>query len=385
MRRASPPSAAGRSGRRRAPTRSGPRAGSISININATAVTGPPVRHLASHRATTRRGSRAAWCPAPPSVVVTDGQFPVPGAHVVFTVAAGRRQCRRAPTRRRRADGIAAVGGWRLGARRHQHPDRVGAERGDHAGHLHRHGRTAGHLRRDARSTVTTRPGSPATSPARSPRSRCSTSSASPPRACRSRSACRAAPSTPGTTTTGAQRPGAAPVVALSAAAGPQSITADGRRGGAGGLHGDGERGADLELPDQRQLPGRDRACTQPSAAVKQVFTDAVTRWQTIIVGGLPPIVLTGSNVIGPFSINTGIPGVGTVPCIPQVSQHDDQGREHLRLYPADRRRVRAPTSSGSPHRSTCATAACCPTPACMIFDEANIDAAAGQRRARAT
>ena len=90
-------------------------AGTISININATAITGPPttITIVSGNNQTWVQGSQV---PTPPSVVVTDGQFPVPGAHVLFTVAVGRRQRIAAPTRRPASDGIAA--GRRLAPRR---------------------------------------------------------------------------------------------------------------------------------------------------------------------------------------------------------------------------------------------------------------------------
>src|SRR4029077_5549411 len=63
-------------------------AGSISINISATAITGPPsaISIASGNNQTWVQGS---LLPAAPSVVVTDGQFPVAGAQVVFAVAAG--------------------------------------------------------------------------------------------------------------------------------------------------------------------------------------------------------------------------------------------------------------------------------------------------------
>ena len=112
-------------------------AGSISININATAVTGPPsaISIASGNNQTWVQGS---LLPAAPSVVVTDGQFPVPGAHVVFTVAAGggsvvrgqpddrqQRHCRRRRVAPRH--------------RGNEHADGISDVVGDHAGHLHRH------------------------------------------------------------------------------------------------------------------------------------------------------------------------------------------------------------------------------------------------------
>ena len=66
-------------------------AGNISVNIDATAVTGPPstISVVAGNNQTWVQGS---LLPVAPSVVVTDGQFPVPGAQVVFAVDLGRRQ-----------------------------------------------------------------------------------------------------------------------------------------------------------------------------------------------------------------------------------------------------------------------------------------------------
>ena len=88
-------------------------AGSISVNINATAITGPPsaISVVAGNNQTWVQGSQV---PVAPSVVVTDGQFPVPGAHVVFAATSGGGSISGA-VQTTGSNGVATVGGWRLG------------------------------------------------------------------------------------------------------------------------------------------------------------------------------------------------------------------------------------------------------------------------------
>ena len=88
-------------------------AGSISVSIDATAITGPPsaLSIVAGNNQTWVQGSLV---PVAPSVVVTDGQFPVPGAHVVFAVALGGGSVSGA-IQTTNTSGIATVGGWRMG------------------------------------------------------------------------------------------------------------------------------------------------------------------------------------------------------------------------------------------------------------------------------
>ena len=90
-------------------------AGSISINITATAVTGPP------SAISIQSGNNQTWVqgsllPAIPSVR-RDGR-PVPGvagAHVTVRGGGRRRQSSSGANQTTGSDGIATVGGWRLG------------------------------------------------------------------------------------------------------------------------------------------------------------------------------------------------------------------------------------------------------------------------------
>ena len=122
-------------------------AGSISVNIDANAVTGPPstISVVAGNNQTWVQGS---LLPVAPSVVVTDGQFPVPGAHVVFAVASGGGSVSGA-VQTTNTNGIATVGGWRMGTSTDKHRHRRRQSSSIAARHLHRHRPAAGHHRRE--------------------------------------------------------------------------------------------------------------------------------------------------------------------------------------------------------------------------------------------
>jgi hypothetical protein len=111
----------------------------------------------------------------------------------------------------------------------------------------------------------------------------------------------------------------------------------------------------------------------QPSAAIKQVFTDAVNRWQTLIVGGLPQIIISGSDDMGPYSINTGIPGVGTIPCIPLVSNTTIKDINiYVYIRPIDG--ASGTNILGLATPVYLRDGSLLPYSGCMVFDEANID-----------
>jgi len=343
-------------------------AGSISINISATAVTGPPsaISIASGNNQTWVQGSLV---PAAPSVVVTDGQFPVAGAHVVFAVAAGGGSVSGANQTTDSA-GIAAVGGWRLGTTATNTltasvsasvitPVTFNATAeplvitgvtkvdGDNqtgfAGNLADRKPTVAVLNQFGQPTE----GVPVTF------------------------SVSGGTIYTGTTTTApngqAQLPwwrygvaGPQSIIATAGAAAPVTFTATAQAVPISNYR------INVFYPVVTGVP-------QPSAAVKQVFTDAVTRWQTLIVGGLPQIVLTGSDVMGPYSINTGIPGVGTIPCIPLVSNTTIKDINiYVYIRPIDG--ASGTNILGLATPVYLRDGSLLPFSGCMVFDEANID-----------
>jgi hypothetical protein len=342
-------------------------AGSISINIDATAITGPAsaVSIVTGNNQTWVQGSQV---PLPPTVVVTDGQFPVPGAHVVFTVASGGGTALGA-SQTTGSDGVAAVGGWRLGS--------------------------------STSNTLTAAVQSAAISPVTF------TATAEP-------LVISAVTKVDGDNQTGFagnftdrkatvavlnqfNQPTEGVPVSFTVSGGtiftsPVTTALDGqaqlpwwRYGGAGAQSVTATAGAatpvtfmatattvpisnfriNVTYPVVTGVP-------QPSDPIKQVFTDAVTRWQTLIVGGLPPVVLTGTDVVGPYSINTGVPGLGTVPCIPQIA---NQTVKDVNIY-VYIRPIDGTTGTNILGLATPVYArdgSLLPYAGCMIFDQDNI------------
>ena len=343
-------------------------AGSISINITATAVTGPPSA-LSIQSGNNQTWVQGSLLPASPSVVVTDGQFPVPGAHVLFTVASGGGSVFGA-NQTTDSDGIAAVGGWRLG------------------------GTTANTLT----ATVLTGSIAPVTFTAvaeplvitavtktdgdnqtgfagnfsdRKPTVAVLNQFGQPTEGVPVTFSVSGGTIYTGATATTlngqAQLPwwrygaaGPQSITATAGAAPPVTFTATAQTVPISNYR------INVSYPVVSGVP-------QPSAAVKQVFTDAVTRWQTLIVGGLVPVVFTGSDVAGPFSINTGLPGVGTVPCIPQIA---NQTVKDVNIYVY----IRPIDGASGTNILGLATpvyareGSLLPYAGCMIFDDANIE-----------
>jgi hypothetical protein len=343
-------------------------AGSISVNITATGVTGPPsaISIVSGNNQTWVQGSLV---PAAPSVVVTDGQFPVPGASVQFAVASGGGSVS-GPNQATGSDGIARVGGWRLGSS----PTNT---------------LTATVLNTSIAPATFTATAEPLVISAvtkvdgdnqngfagnfadKKPTVAVLNQFGQPTEGVAVTFSVSGGTIYTGTTTTalngqvqlpwwryGGAGPqsitataGAAPPVVFSATANPVPIS---------------DYRINVSYPVVTGVP-------QPSAAIKQVFTDAVARWQSIIVGGLPPVTLTGSDVVGPFSINTGITGVGTVPCIPQIA---NQTVKDVNIYvyirPIDGASGTNILGLATPVYVRDGTQL--PFAGCMIFDEANID-----------
>ena len=108
-----------------------------------------------------------------------------------------------------------------------------------------------------------------------------------------------------------------------------------------------------------------------PSAAVQAALTASANRWRQVIVGDLPDIVLSGNDRVGPIEINTGIPSVGTITCVPRL---ENQTIDDMVIY-ADIRPIDGTTGSNIlgfalpvVGRNDFTTVA-----GCMVFDEANL------------
>jgi hypothetical protein len=110
---------------------------------------------------------------------------------------------------------------------------------------------------------------------------------------------------------------------------------------------------------------------TPPSPAVQQALAASAARWAQVIVGDLEDIVLTGNERIGPIEINTGIPNVGTITCVPLL---ENQTIDDMVIF-ADIRPIDGTSGSNIlgfalpvVSRSDFTTVA-----GCMVFDEDNL------------
>jgi len=346
-------------------------AGNISVNIDATAITGPPSAIFV------RSGDGQTWVqlslvPVPPAVTVTDGQFPVPSAHVVFAVASGGGSVS-VPVQTTNASGVATVAGWRMGAETANtmtatiqsssippvtfsataQPLVISAVNkidGDN-----QTGFAGNFADRKVTVSVLNQFGLPT----------------------------EGVPVTFAVTSGGGTISGNTTTTALNS----QGVLPSWRYGVAGPQSVDATAGAVAPLTfsaTAAAVPISDfrinvsypvvSGVTPPGDAVKAVFADAVGRWQALIVGGLPPIELTGTNVIGPVSINTGPPpGIGTVPCIPLVGNTTIKDVNiYVYIRPID-------GTSGSNILGLATpvyvrSGSQLPFAGCMIFDSANID-----------
>ena len=87
-------------------------------------------------------------------------------------------------------------------------------------------------------------------------------------------------------------------------------------------------------------------------------------------------MVLIGSNVMGPYSINTGITGLGTVPCIPLVATPTiNDVNIYVYIRPIDGATGTNILGLATPVYAR--DGSLLPYSGCMIFDSANIDASA--------
>ncbi len=347
-------------------------AGSISINIDAAAVSGPPtaISIVTGNNQTWVQGSLV---PVAPSVVVTDGQFPVSGATVQFAVGSGGGSVTGA-TQTTSPNGRATVGGWRMGLT--EANTATAAIQGSSIPVV-TFSATAEPLVISALSKVSGDNQSgfagnfADAKPTVSVLNQFGLPTEGVPVTFSVAGGGGTVPST--ATNTGSTgtaplpwwrygSPGAQMVTASAGAAIPVTFSATANTVPISNYR------INLSYPVVTGV-------TPPSDAVKAVFASAVERWQTIVVGGLTPITLTGSNVIGPTSINTGSPpnGIGVVPCIPQVSNTTIKDVNiYVYVRPIDGADGTNILGLATPIYER--SGSFLPFAGCMIFDSANID-----------
>lgn len=343
-------------------------AGSISANITATAITGPPTT-IAIQSGNNQTWVQGSQLPNAPAVVVTDGQFPVPGARVAFAVASGGGTVI-GPQQTTGNDGIATVGGWRLGP---STTNTLTATVTSTSIAPVTFTATAEVLVITALTKVAgdNQTGFAGNFSAIKPTVAVLNQFGQPTEGVVVAFSNSGGTIYSGTVTTAlngqAQLPwwrfgpaGPQSIDATAGTAAPVTFTATATVVPISNYR------ANVSYPTVTGVP-------QPSDAVKQVFTDAVARWQTLIVGGLPPVVFTGSDGVGPYSINTGLPGVGTVPCIPRIA---NQTVKDVNIYVY----IRPIDGASGTNILGLATpvyardGSLLPYAGCMIFDDANID-----------
>lgn len=343
-------------------------AGNISTNITATAITGPPTT-IAIASGNNQTWVQGSQLPTPPTVVVTDGQFPVPGAQVAFAVASGGGSVI-APQQTTGNDGLAAVGGWRLGS----------ATTNTLTASVVSSSITPVTFTATAEPLVITaltkvagdnQTGFAGNFSTTKPTVAVLNQFGQPTEGVVVAFSNSGGTIYNGTVTTAlngqAQLPwwrfgpaGPQSIDATAATAAPVTFTATATVVPISNFR------ANVSYPDVSGVP-------QPSAAVKQVFTDAVARWQTLIVGGLPKVQFTGNDGVGPYSINTGLPGVGTVPCIPRIANQTVQDVNiYVYIRPIDGASGTNILGLATPVYAR--DGSLLPYAGCMIFDDANID-----------
>ena len=350
-------------------------AGNISVNFDATAITGPP------SAISVRSGDGQTWVqsslvPIAPAVTVTDGQFPVPSARVVFSVVSGGGSVSgpvQTTNSSGAAIGVATVGGWRLGS---IGVNTMTATVQNSAIPPVTFSATAQPL---VISAVTKIDGDNQTGFAGNFADRKVTVAVLN----QFGQPTEGVPVTYAVTSGGGTFSSSTATTALNGqavlpswrygAAGPQALTA--AAGSAAPLTFSATATA-VPISDFRINVSYPvvSGVSPPSDAVKAVFTAAVARWQGLIVGGLPPIALSGSNVIGPVSINTGPPpGIGVIPCIPLVSNTTIKDVNiYVYIRPID-----GTTGSNILGLATpiyFRDGSLLPFAGCMVFDSANID-----------
>jgi hypothetical protein len=88
-------------------------AGTLTVNISATAVAGAPAT-ISIKVGNNQNGVERSRLPNPVQVEVTDGTYPIRGVQVDFAVASGGGSVD-VPNQTTNIDGLATVGGWKLG------------------------------------------------------------------------------------------------------------------------------------------------------------------------------------------------------------------------------------------------------------------------------
>ena len=89
-------------------------AGALTVNISATATPGP-VSAISTSLGNNQDGVENARLTSPVQVLVTDGTYPIRNVQVDFTVTSGGGSLD-VPNQVTNADGLATLGGWKLGA-----------------------------------------------------------------------------------------------------------------------------------------------------------------------------------------------------------------------------------------------------------------------------
>lgn len=291
--------------------------GALSVTIRATAVTGPPAA-MSINAGNNQQWVEQSQVPIDPSVTVTDGQYPVPNVQVSFAVTAGGGSVSGAvPVTD--ANGVATVGGWRLGSTA---TNTLSASIPSTSITPVTFSATAEPLVITALSKVsgdnqTGFAGNFAGSKvAVSVLNQFNQPTEGVPVNFTVGSGAGSIPAGPITTNSSGQavlswwRFGAVGTQTVNATAGAvpaQTFTANAQAVPISNYR------INVFYPSVSGV-------TPPSDAVKTLFANAAARWQGIIVGGLDPVELSPTNPIGPASINTGLPGVGTIPCVPQVT-----------------------------------------------------------------
>lgn len=89
-------------------------AGTLTVNIQATAIAGAPAV-IGASQGDNQSGVERGRVAGAVQVVVTDGTYPVRGVQVDFTVTSGAGSLD-APNQTTNSDGLATLGGWKLGS-----------------------------------------------------------------------------------------------------------------------------------------------------------------------------------------------------------------------------------------------------------------------------
>ncbi len=348
-------------------------AGNISVNFQATAITGPP------SAISIRAGDGQTWVqqstvPVAPSVTVTDGQYPVPGARVVFSVGSGGGSVSgpvQTTSASGAAAGVATVGGWRLGTAT---TNTLTATVQNTSIAPVTFSATAEPL---VISAVTKVEGDNQTGYAGNFAGQKVTVSVlnqfgQPTEGVPVTYAVTGGGSVPTGATTGLNGQAAIPYWRFGAA-GAQSVNVS--AGAAAPVTFSATASAvpasnfriNLIVP-----PGAPALKPEVQAA----FDAAKARWESIIIGGLTPVTLSGADKVGPDSINTGLPGVGVIPCIPLVSNTTIRDINiYIYVRPIDGNSGLNILGLATPVYTRDNYL---PFAGCMIFDDANIDGLIG-------